>query len=302
MSTLEKSGNFRGGAAVTAAKEGCNRNSLGPCKEDELMRRHLLTKTTALTLLTLLVFSSAAISAEKTYYFGVSDQRTNISFESHADFEITVGNTNKLSGMAKVDWDKGTALVSLEVPVASLGTGIELRDEHLRSEMWLDAGTYPTIKFDAKKARKVSRNEWEIQGTFSMHGKTKNFAAKVNVRPIPTDVATKAGLEAGEWIKVTTEFPVNLSDYGVSVPNKLAGKVDDTWNVSVSAFASTVMAGKKGMAACNPCNPCGGKKAMAACNPCNPCGGKKKMNPCNPCNPCGGKKKMNPCNPCNPCG
>jgi polyisoprenoid-binding protein YceI len=230
-----------------------------------------------------MILSSAPLSADKTYYFGVSDQRTNVSFESNADFEVTVGSTNKMSGRVKVDWDKNTATVMLEVPVASLDTGIALRNEHLRSEMWLDSAKYPTIKFEANMARKLSKNEWEIMGTFTMHGQSRDFTTKVDVRPISSDVAQKAGLEAGEWIKVATDFDVKLSDYGVSVPQKLAGKVDDTWNVSVSAFASTVGGDKTAM---NPCNPCGGKDTKAM-NPCNPCDGKKGMNPCNPCNPCG---------------
>jgi polyisoprenoid-binding protein YceI len=203
------------------------------------MKGQRLTKTISITALVLMVLSSAALSAEKTYNFGVSDQRTNVSFVSNADFEVIIGSTNKMSGTAKVDWGKNTATVMLEVPVAMLDTGIPLRDEHLRSEMWLDAAKYPTIKFEANTAKKISESQWEVQGTFTMHGTSNDLTAKVDVRAISADVATKAGLEAGEWIKVATEFDVKLSDYGVNVPQNLTGKVGDTWNVNVSAFAST---------------------------------------------------------------
>jgi polyisoprenoid-binding protein YceI len=238
-------------------------------------KRIILCATAAMAML---IAAGDLSAAQKTFHFGISDQRTNITFESRTDFEIILGSTNSLSGSAMADLDAGMAKVNLEVPVASLRTGIDLRDEHLRSPMWLDAKTHPTITFSSNTARKVGNNQWEVTGNFSLHGVTRKLKTVVSVTKIPSDLAKKAGLEAGDWIKVSVPFDVKLSDYGVDIPGMAAAKVNDSWTVRVVAFASTV-----GSRAGNPCNPCGGKKAA---NPCNPCGGKKAANPCNPC---GGK-------------
>ncbi len=62
-----------------------------------------MTKTRL--LLALLVATTPAFA--ETYHFGVSDQRSNIAFESHTDFEVILGATNKLSGATTIDMDKG---------------------------------------------------------------------------------------------------------------------------------------------------------------------------------------------------
>jgi hypothetical protein len=78
--------------------------------------------------------------------------------------------------------------------------------------------------------------------------------------------------------------------------------------LAVMPAAGAMMSGGAGnpcgVAAKNPCNPCGG--TAQAENPCNPCNSKAAANPCNPCHP---KAAANPCNPChpqsgaaNPCG
>jgi len=228
--------------------------------------RNLFVATVAIVVLAT-AGSLAAVS--KTYHFGVSEQRTNITFESKTDFEIILGSTNQIQGSAEADFASGKASVRLEVPVASLRTGIDLRDEHLRSPMWLDASKHPVISFTSEKARKLDGDRWEITGDFTMHGVTRTVKTVADVRAIPSDLAKKAGLEDGEWVRVSVPFEVKLSDFGVKIPDMAAAKVNDVWTVRVVAFASNMGGG-----AANPCNPCGGKAKAA--NPCNPCGGKKK--------------------------
>ena len=246
----------------------------------------------------LLGVAGGAVAEEETYHFGVSDQRSNVTFESRTDFETILGSTNKLRGKVKVDFDRRVGKVSLQVPVASLRTGIEMRDEHLSSPMWLDAKKYPFIAFRSTSVTPDKGDRWLVRGKFTLHGITKSVAAYADVRRIPQRLAKKAGLESGKWIKVKTYFSVQLSDFGVEIPKMAAAKVSDVWKVRVTAFATT----EPPLLAQNP-RRTGGKAAVNPCDPCNPCGGKQAAaNPCNPCNPCGGKQATNPCNPCNPCG
>ena len=184
-------------------------------------------------------FLTASAAGETTYHFGVTPQNTNVTFESETDFETILGSTREIHGTAIVDFDGGTAQTSLEVPVDTLRTGIDLRDEHLRSGMWLDCGKYPTISFVSTSARKVDEKSWEVSGTFSMHGQSRELTTIVDVRPIPASVAKQAGLGKGDWIRITAQFEVKLSEYGVKIPKKPAQRVNDTWKVKVQVFAST---------------------------------------------------------------
>ena len=180
-----------------------------------------------------------ALAVERTYQFGVSDQRTNITFQSETDFEVVLGSTRSLSGNVTADLKGGRAQVELEVPLSSLRTGIELRDQHLLSPMWLDAEKYPNISFVSNKAKRLSGSKWKIEGTFTMHGVSREMTVKADVREIPAAAAKKAGLEDGDWVRVTVPFQVKLSDFGVEIPEMASAKVNDTWRVQVQAFATT---------------------------------------------------------------
>lgn len=191
-------------------------------------------------LMAVIVFASLpgeGLAAEKTYTFGKSDQRTNISFQSETDFEVILGSSVKASGSVTADFDAGSAKMNISVPVASLNTGIEMRDDHLRSEHWLNAAEFPDISFTSNSVRKLSDTSFEVTGTFEMHGVAKELTVKADVRRIPADLAGKAGLEPGDWIRVTAPFEIKLSDFNVKIPDMAAAKVNDTWSVNFMAFA-----------------------------------------------------------------
>jgi len=230
-----------------------------------LSRKNFAAAMASLALITGLAMP---VQAANVYHFGISDQRTNITFQSETDFETVLGSTRKITGTATADFDQGSAEISVTVPVASLQSGIELRDEHLRSPMWLDAARFPEISFVSSSSRKIGRDRWKISGTFTMHGVSRELTTTVRVRQIPAEMAQQAGLEAGDWIRVTVPFHVKLSDFGVKIPEMAAAKVSDTWEINIQAYAST-MSPKMAM---NPCNPCGGMAAKKASNPINPCG------------------------------
>ena len=107
---------------------------------------------------------------ETTFHVGHHEKFVNITFESQADIETIVGTTNKAKGTVKADLDKGIGSVSITVPVASMKTGIDLRDEHLRSEHWLNAQKFPEITFTSKKVEPVknSKSRVKVTGDFTM--------------------------------------------------------------------------------------------------------------------------------------
>jgi len=204
------------------------------------MKSRKLEILALVSFVALTLASLAPVAAEETtYHFGTSPKNTNVTFESETDFETILGSTRDIRGTAVVDFDGGTAQTTIEIPVESLRTGIDMRDEHLRSGMWLDAKKHPTISFASTRARKIDDTHWEITGNFSMHGESREISTTVEVRPIPGSVAKQAGLGKGDWIRITAPFEVKLSDFGVVIPKKPAQRVNDTWKVKVQAFAST---------------------------------------------------------------
>jgi polyisoprenoid-binding protein YceI len=178
----------------------------------------------------------SSASWAKDYTFEVPEKFVNITFESQMDVEDILGSTNKASGHLK--WDcKEAASFKVAVPVASLNTGIALRDEHLRSEHWLDAGKHPEIVFEGSTVKKISDSKFQVTGTLTVHGVTKPLSLEVDLKKIPLEVAKKQGMGDSKWLRLRGSFQVKLSDHGVKIPDMAAAKVNDVWTVKFSVFA-----------------------------------------------------------------
>ncbi|KAA0220230.1 YceI family protein [candidate division KSB1 bacterium] len=218
--------------------------------------------------------------------------RNTVTFKSQAPLEDIIGTTNQVSGHVAFDPqhpEKG-GHGEFTISVASLNTGIPLRDEHLRSADWLDANAHPNVKLEIKETKnfkpvKVTNESATYDATlvadFTLRGKTKRLEIPGRLTYLKENAVTKTKLP-GNLLAARASFDVKLSDFGVSGPKGM-GLIGTKVGETISVETSLVGTSAAGAMAANPCNPCGGK----AMNPCNPCGGKAK----NPCNPCAGKKK-----------
>ncbi len=184
-------------------------------------------------------------SAEKTYYFGASDRHATIRFESRALVGTIVGYSHKVSGSAAIDFEAGTGSTRLAVPVLSMTTGVAPIDNAMFMAAWLDAKRFQTIEFKADRAAPAGRpGTWRIEGQWTMRGITRDLAITAEVARVPEDLARKAGLGEGEWIRVRTRYVVRLSDHGIKVPEKSIFTVDDAWTVTVDLLGTTAKPGE----------------------------------------------------------
>jgi len=190
-------------------------------------------KTLHALAITAAILSPMTASARE-YSFDVDAKLVVITFESRMEVEDILGTTHSVSGSARLDPQGGA--FQLEVPVDSLRTGIEMRDQHLKSDAWLDASKFPVIRFEGKDARLEGETKLTVSGTFTMHGVSKPLSLTADVRRIPSEQGTKMGLAEGDWVRIRGEFVVRLSDFGIVIPAMVAAKVSDAWTVKVSLF------------------------------------------------------------------
>ncbi len=219
------------------------------------------------------------------FYVADSMGRNQVTFASKAPLEDIVGTTNQIVGYLVFDPDKPLNGVRgfFRIPVKGLDTGIPLRDEHLQSDMWLDAGKYPEITFTVESASKVRQDKkaegyqtytMTLGGPLSIHGQTQTVNVPARITFIPENEKTRMKLP-GNLLGVRAEFTVALADFAIRGPanmDLIGSRVGETVDIEVSAFASNAKA-----TAGNPANPC---------NPCDPRGAKAK----NPASPPGQKK------------
>ena len=76
------------------------------------------------------------------------------------------------------DDDFSTANIEFTIDVASINTGNEQRDGHLKSGDFFDVENHPQMKFVSTGVAKKGDNEFEISGDLSLHGVTKTVTFK----------------------------------------------------------------------------------------------------------------------------
>lgn len=90
------------------------------------------------------------------------------------------GELGKLSGKVDLD-DKHLeqARVEATIDAASIDTGVEKRDAHLRSPDFFDTAKFPTITFKSTEVKRVAGGKYRISGNLTMHGVTRPVALEV---------------------------------------------------------------------------------------------------------------------------
>ncbi len=204
-----------------------------------------LTTLAALTVILVVSGLPAAAHADPRTFRVRSDGGSRISFVSDAPLETINGVATQAQGEIQVDPAALTgARGRVAVEVAGLRTGIDLRDEHLRSNTWLDAARFPRATFEltaVEGAEALAANqatEVRLRGRFTLHGVTKNVTARARVRFIPlTEEMRRIPGMNGDVLMVNATFRISLTAFGISVPTIVRLKVSNDIDVTVNIRA-----------------------------------------------------------------
>ena len=177
---------------------------------------------------------------------------TNVSFTAkHMMITKVRGIFKNVTGTLEYDEaNPAASSVSVVIPAATIETGMEPRDNHLRSADFLDAETFPTLTFSSTSiAPKGDR--WAITGDLTIRGTTRpvtleteslgivkamdgrrhaGFEAATKIKRSDWGLTWNVGLEAGGWLvsdEVTIEIEV--------AADELAPVTADAQPVGVSA-------------------------------------------------------------------
>lgn len=110
---------------------------------------------------------------------------------------------------AKVDFDEATKtfkVFSANVDTASVDTGIEKRDAHLKSADFFLSDKFPKMTF-VMKSYKADGNEGEMSGDLTIRGITKPVVLNVE------DLATIKDFEGNNRVGFTLKGKINRMDY-----------------------------------------------------------------------------------------
>jgi polyisoprenoid-binding protein YceI len=199
-------------------------------------------------LAALLAFPGASFAQKKftvpakgVQTFNLKDERgrNQASFMSKAPIEDITGTASGLSGTVSFDPANvpGTIKADIAVEVASMKTGIDMRDGHMRGSGWLDAEKYPTITFTLTKfVPKSSASPTQISGIatgdFTLRGVKQRIEMPVTLTYLPESEKTKARA-AGDLLVVRAKGKVSLGKAGVKqeiIGAKVADEIEFEFN------------------------------------------------------------------------
>ena len=194
------------------------------------------------SVLVLLVFLTPLVLQESSpaQSVPVKVEAGSVSFEVTTNvFSTTVrGKSTALAGSTRLR-DAGAALhleqIEANVPVASLHTGIKLRDEHMRKYIFeTPGGQAPDVQFSAEHAQcaqapGAGTYTCPTSGVLSIRG---------TARPIQLELKVSRN---GDGFKVTGDTTVTLSSYGIERPSQFGVTTEDAVRIHVEFNARSTV-------------------------------------------------------------
>ena len=142
--------------------------------------------------------------------YQVDKQHTEAAFQVRHLFTKVRGVFRDLDGTIRFDKaNPSNSNVVFRLKVASIDTGVDQRDNHLRGQDFFWAEKYPEISFTSSRVVAKGENAFDVTGDLTIRGVTKRITVPVSVlgKAIDPWGNEKLGLE--------TEFTVNRKEFGL---------------------------------------------------------------------------------------
>ncbi len=183
----------------------------------------------------LLVLYSQDSRAEGVVY-DIDPDHSQVTFKvKHLGISNVRGSFDLFNGSYSFDEENpGNSIVETEIVASSINTNKKKRDDHLKSDEFLDVEKFPSITFKSKEV-KGSGDDLQIVGDLTIHGVTKEvtldtdyegsvtdpwgnkrsaFTASTEVNRKDFDMTWNKALEAGGFL-VGDEIKITIEVEGI---------------------------------------------------------------------------------------
>lgn len=152
--------------------------------------------------------AAALVAAEPRLYV-IDPGRSAFRFHAVSRFMDADGRFTRFGGEIRLEdgrWEMASARVTIEV--ASLDTGIRMRDTHLRSEDFFDVERHPRAIFESSAVRRDGEHVM-VTGRLTLRGVTRPLT-------VPVTVTEVAGA-----LRVVGEVTLNRREFGIAYQSRL---------------------------------------------------------------------------------
>jgi polyisoprenoid-binding protein YceI len=170
----------------------------------------------ALAALVLVMLAGSAPAKAESLRFRIQPEASEITFRATSRLMNAEGHFGRFSGDVVADpAGPGGAQISVTIDAASLDTGIEMRDKHLRSADFFDIERFPTIAFQSVRVESAGRRA-TVMGHLTLHGVTREIAVPVDVQ-----ITETALVASGEFIVNRGEYAMNYNSFLNPIGNEV---------------------------------------------------------------------------------
>jgi polyisoprenoid-binding protein YceI len=107
--------------------------------------------------------------------YTIDSAHSRIGFAAkHMVISTVRGKFNEFTSTVSVNEEQPEgAQIEVQISASSVDTGVEFRDNDLRSNNFFDTEQYPSISFKSTQVEPLGGSEYRISGDLTMHGVTK---------------------------------------------------------------------------------------------------------------------------------
>ncbi len=148
----------------------------------------------------------------------VTDQgHTEVLFGwSHAGVSRQNGEFEKAVGTLTLAEKFEDSSINVVIDAASVSTGFDALDKHLKSKDFLEVETYPELTFQSTDVKQIDETKLEVSGNLTIHGVTKPVTLQASMTHRGEHPLGKAiDYYQGEWIAFQATTEIDHQSFGV---------------------------------------------------------------------------------------
>ena len=155
-------------------------------------------------------FTGPGEKETKVTSYKIDKAHTSVGFKvRHLGITSVNGTFNDYDVTLSMDGDDlRTIQTEAVVRITSVDTGIEKRDNHLRSSDFFEAETYPEMRFVSKEVRNIDGQEFELVGDLTIKGVTREVV-------LDAELIGTATMGDTERVGFEAETKIDRFDYGL---------------------------------------------------------------------------------------
>ena len=168
----------------------------------------MLRRSRILALLALSIAAAAVLPAET---YTIDKNHSDASFQIRHFASKVRGRFSDFEGTIQADPAKPEASsVVFTIKTASIDTNQPDRDKHLRTADFFDVEKFPEITFKSSKFTPAGKDKYDVTGTLTMHGVSKEVTLPV------TFLGSMKDPRGNEVASFELETKLNRKDFGIN--------------------------------------------------------------------------------------